>query len=86
MLVTFHHLCGALPTKHQPRLHSWYSRKGEGRMFLFFVPATMTYSSEGIVVVIKENSLQHIHTLQGTVEQKKIIYVDIKSSVSCFWG
>lgn len=55
-------------------------------MFLFTVPATVTCSSRVIVVVIKENSLQHIHTLQGTAGQKRSIYIDIKSSVSCFWS
>lgn len=53
-------------------------------MFLFTIPATVTYSSKVIVEVIKQNSLQHIHTLQGSARQKKIIYIDIKSCVSCF--
>lgn len=61
-------------------VQSWHGRKCEGRMFLFTVPATVTCSSRVIVVAIKKkkNSLQHIHTLQGTPGQKRIIYSDIK--------
>lgn len=66
-------------------VRAWCVQKGEGRMLVFTVVACDLQQRSHCCVDFKENSLPHIHTRQGTAGQKKIIYKDIKSSVSCFW-
>lgn len=61
---------------------AWCVQKGEGRMLVF---ACDLQQRSHCCVDLRENSLPHIHTRQGTTGQKKIIYKDVKNSVSCFW-
>lgn len=66
-------------------VQAWCVQKGEGRMLVFTAAACDLQQRSHCCVDFKENSLPHIHTQQGTAGQMKIIYKDIKSSLSCFW-